>query len=200
MTGATGGPERPRDEGAARSEVARGTIVVAAAPRRARGYWGLPFAVGVVAVIFGIMVLANLWASLRLVTIFAGLVLVFAGLVQAIGAPGGARRAGRTGAGLLAVAAGLLLVFWPEASVKTVAVLVGLAFLLSGVAIAGAAFGGRGEGWGVISGLGLLLAVIGVVVLVWPGPTIAFLMVLVGLNAIIFGVAAIAQGLALRSS
>jgi uncharacterized membrane protein HdeD (DUF308 family) len=153
-----------------------------------------------VAVVFGIMVLANLWASLRLVTIFAGLVLVFAGLVQAIGAPGGARRAGRTGAGLLAVAAGLLLIFWPEASVKTVAVLVGLGFLLSGIAIAAAAFGGRGDGWGVVSALGLVLAVIGIVVLVWPGPTIALLMVLVGLNAIIFGVAAMAQGLALRSS
>lgn len=47
---------------------------------------------------------------------------------------------------------------------------------------------------------GVLLAVGIVAVIVWPGLTIAILMILVGIDAILFGAAMIAQGLALRKA
>ena len=46
----------------------------------------------------------------------------------------------------------------------------------------------------------VILAIVGIVFIVWPGPTIALLMILVGLSAILFGVASIAQALALRKA
>ena len=61
-----------------------------------------------------------------------------------------------------------------------------------------AAFVDRSQGWGVAAGFGVLLAIVGIIVVAWPGPTIAILMVLVGLDAILFGISMIAQGLALR--
>ena len=61
-----------------------------------------------------------------------------------------------------------------------------------------AAFVDRSDGWGVAAGFGVLLAIVGIIVVAWPGPTIAILMVLVGLDAILFGISMIAQGLALR--
>ena len=176
------------------------TVVVVNEKALAHRYWGILLAVGIVAVIFGIIVLANIWSSVRLVSIFAGLFLIFAGIVQFVNAAGAERKTGKVIGGLLVLILGLVLVFWPESSVKTVAVLVGLAFLFWGVVMAIAALIDRGEGSGIAAGFGVLLALIGIVVIAWPGPTIAILMILVGIDAILFGASLIAQGLALRKA
>lgn len=176
------------------------TVVVVNGEAASHRYWGVMLAAGIVAVIFGIIVLANIWGSVRLVAILAGLFLVFAGIVQLVHAAGAERKTGKIIGGLVILILGLVLVFWPDSSVKTVAVLVGLAFLFWGVVMAIAAFVDRGDGWGIAAGFGVLLALVGVVVIAWPGPTIAILMILVGLDAILFGASLIAQGLALRKA
>ena len=176
------------------------TVVVVNEKALAHRYWGVMLAAGIVAIIFGIIVLANIWGSVRLVAILAGLFLVFAGIMQLVHAAGAERKTGRIIGGLVILILGLVLVFWPDSSVKTVAVLVGLAFLFWGVVMAIAAFVDRGEGWGIAAGFGVLLALVGVIVIAWPGPTIAILMILVGLDAILFGASMIAQGLALRKA
>ena len=175
-------------------------VVVVNEKAMAHRYWGVMLAAGIVAVIFGIIVLANIWGSVRLVAVLAGLFLVFAGVVQLVNAAGAERKTGKIIGGLVIVILGLVLVFWPDASVTTVARLVGLAFLFWGVVMAIAAFVDRGEGWGLAAGFGVLLALVGIIVVAWPGPTIAILMILVGLDAILFGASLIAQGLALRRS
>lgn len=54
--------------------------------------------------------------------------------------------------------------------------------------------------WGVLLAVGIVAVIFGIVVIVWPGLTIAILMILVGIDAILFGAAMIAQGLALRKA
>ena len=175
-------------------------VVVVDGAAVGRRNWGVLLALGIVAVIFGIVVLANLWGSVRLVAILAGLFLIFAGVVQFVHAFGSERKTGKIIGGLVILVVGLVLVFWPEASVTTVAVLVGLAFIFWGVVMAIAALVDRGDGWGIAAGFGALLAIVGIVVVAWPGPTITILMILVGLDAILFGASMIAQGLALRKA
>ena len=193
MQGAPGDPgRRPRPE------VVSESVVIVDGSDVARKSWGVLLAIGIVAVIFGIIVLANIWSSVRLVAILAGLFLIFAGVMQFVGARGHQRKGGRIAAGAIALIAGIVLVVWPDTSVKTVAVVIGVAFLIWGVAWAIAALVDRGEGWGVALGFSLLLAIVGIVFIAWPGPTIALLMILVGLSAILFGIASIAQALALR--
>jgi uncharacterized membrane protein HdeD (DUF308 family) len=183
-------PDRPRPE------VVNETVVVVDGKQAARGAWGLVLAVGIVAVVFGILVLANIWGSVHLVAIFAGLFLLFAGVLQFF--LGGGGRTGRIVAGVIAIIAGVALIAWPEASVKTVAIIVGLAFLVSGVSVAVAALAARGESYGAVVGFGAVIAVIGLVFIIWPGPTVAILMILVGLAALLFGIGAIVQALSLR--
>ena len=183
-------PDRPRPE------VVSETVVVVDGKQAARGAWGLVLAVGIVAVVFGILVLANIWGSVHLVAIFAGLFLIFAGVLQFF--IGGGGKTGRIVAGVISIVAGVALIVWPEASVKTVAVIVGLAFLISGISVAVAAVSSRGEGYGAVVGVGVVLAVIGLVFIVWPGPTVTLLMILVGLAALLFGIGAIVQALSLR--
>jgi uncharacterized membrane protein HdeD (DUF308 family) len=184
--------------GAGRDDRAEVVVVSGSGRQVAHRLWGLVLALGIVSIVFGIVVLANIWASVRLVAVFAGLFLVFAGLVQALGSSGSDRRLGRVLSGALAVVIGLGVIFWPEPSVKTLAVLVGLAFILWGVIMAVAALIDRSDGWGAGFGFGALLAIVGLIIVVWPGPTIAVLMVLVGLNALLFGVSCVVQALAMR--
>ena len=184
------------DPGRPRPEVVNETVVVVDSGRVAGKAWGLVLAVGIVAVVFGILVLANLWGSVHLVAIFAGLFLLFAGILQFF--VGGGGNTGRIVAGVIAIVAGVALIAWPEASVKTVAVIVGLAFLIWGISVAVAAIAARGEGSGGVAGFGFILAIVGLVFIIWPGPTVTLLMVLVGLSALIFGISAIVQAFALR--
>ena len=182
-------------------EIVSESVVVAVDGREiARRFWGLLVALGVVALVFGLVVLANIWASVHLVAVFAGLFLLFAGVMQLVSRSTGRSRTGRIFAGLLAIVAGIVLIAWPGASVKTVAVVVGVSFLIWGAAVAIAALVDRGEGSGVVASFGALLAVVGVIFIVWPGPTVTILMVLVGASAILFGISCIAQGLALRKA
>jgi len=176
------------------------TIVVTTTRGPDRRNWGLLLAVGIVSIVFGIIVLANIWGSVRLVAVLAGLFLLFAGVVQLATMSGARSKGGRIVSGLLAVILGVMLIVWPESSVKTVAVIVGIAFLVWGLAMALAALMDRGEGSGVAAAFGAILAIIGIIVIAWPGPTIAILMVLVGVNALVFGISAVAQALALRKA
>jgi drug/metabolite transporter (DMT)-like permease len=179
-----------------RPEVVTETVVVVDGRRAASGAWGLVLAVGIVAVVFGILVLANIWGSVHLVAIFAGLFLLFAGIMQFF--LGGGGKTGRIIAGVIAIVAGVALIAWPEASVKTVAVIIGLAFLISGIAVVVAAIAARGDGYGAVVGFGVVIAIVGLVFIIWPGPTVTILMILVGLAALLFGIGAIVQALSLR--
>jgi uncharacterized membrane protein HdeD (DUF308 family) len=188
--------DQDNDPRPVRPEVVNETVVVVDGRKAASGAWGLVLAVGVVAVVFGILVLANIWGSVHLVAIFAGLFLLFAGILQFF--LGGGGKTGRIIAGVIAIIAGIALIAWPEASVKTVAVIVGLAFLISGISVVVAAVAARGEGYGVVVGFGVVIAIVGLVFIIWPGPTVTILMVLVGLAALLFGIGAIVQALSLR--
>ncbi len=174
------------------------TVIVTTSSGASRGSWGLLLGVGIVAIIFGILVLANIWGSVKLVAILAGLFLLFAGVVQLATLSGVRHKGGRIVSGVVAAVLGIALIAWPESSVKTVAVLVGIAFLVWGIAWALAAVIDRSEGWGVVAAFGGVLIVIGIIFIAWPGPTIAILMALVGISALLFGISAIAQALALR--
>lgn len=181
--------ERPRPE------VVDETVVVVNSRQAARGAWGLVLAVGIVATVFGLLVLANIWGSVHLVAVFAGLFLLFAGVLQFFW---GGSTTWRVAAGVIAIVLGLALILWPEASIKTVAVLVGLAFLISGIAVAMGALAARSEGFGTVVGFGVVLAIVGLIFIIWPGPTVTLLMVLVGLAALVFGISAIVHALSLR--
>ena len=176
------------------------TVVVVSDDDVVRGSWGVLLAIGIVAIVFGVIVLFNIWGSVRLVAILAGLFLVFAGVMQFVSVRGHRRKAGRIISGVIALAIGIGLIVWPDTSVRTVAVLVGLAFLIWGVAWAVAALVDRGEGWGVALGFSIVLVIVGAVFIAWPGPTIAIMMALVGIAAIVFGIGSVAQGLALRKA
>ena len=185
-----------QDNSSPRPEVVTGTVTVVSSAPAASGAWGLVLAAGVVAAVFGLLVLANIWASVRLVAVFAGLFLLFAGILQFFW---GGSKTWRIVAGVIAMVAGVALIICPEASIKTVAVVIGLAFLISGIAIVVAVVLAKSTWHGtVVIAFGVALAAIGLIFMIWPGPTVTLLMVIVGLAALVSGVTAVIHALSLR--
>ena len=88
--------------------------------------------------------------------------------------------------GLLAVALGLVALFWPKATLALLVRLIGLYVLFDGILSLLAAF--RAKDLGAYLGPGLVSLVVGLILLFWPDVTGRLLMVIVGLWALFNGV------------
>ena len=101
--------------------------------------------------------------------------------------------------GAFAVVFGLFTLIWPAATVLVLAILYGIYALIDGAGGVMQAFRGGDTMHRVAYALlGLLGIVVGILVLVWPGITVLLLATLVGIWAIITGVAEIVAAIRLR--
>jgi uncharacterized membrane protein HdeD (DUF308 family) len=92
-------------------------------------------------------------------------------------------------AGLIALGAGIVLLAWPDRTIKAVAVVVGIFLIIAGLAQIIDAFVTHRAGtyWGLLALRGLVDLAIGVVAVAWPDITVWALVVLIGLELIIGG-------------
>ncbi|MEA5364492.1 HdeD family acid-resistance protein [Amycolatopsis sp., V23-08] len=101
--------------------------------------------------------------------------------------------------GVFAVLFGIFALVWPGATVLVLAILYGVYAIVDGIGGLMQAFrpgdGAHRAAYGVLGVLGILA---GILVLVWPGITVLLLALLVGLWAIVTGVAEIAAAIRLR--
>ncbi|GGM45255.1 HdeD family acid-resistance protein [Dactylosporangium sucinum] len=170
----------------------------------ARGRVTLPFwqllAAGVLTVLFGVAVLVWPQGTLRLLGVLAGIWLLAIGLTRVVGMfrrPADAEHRVTTrqlvdGAfGVLLVVIGLACLREVAAGVTAVAVLLGLAWLMSGFAelLLGMFAEGRTRTWLLL--IGALSAAMGILFLAWPGLTLTALVLLTGITALVIGVAEI---------
>lgn len=163
--------------------------------------WQWLLLAGLVALVFGIVVLANLFTGLRILAFFIGIGLLYVGVVELIGAFGnreGARWLGLVG-GAIALVGGVIALVWPGLALTTLAVIAGVTFLVWGAGHIAVALAARPPHWGWSVAVGVAWAVTGLIALVWPQATLLVLAVLMGLNAVVYGAVLIASALALRS-
>jgi uncharacterized membrane protein HdeD (DUF308 family) len=166
---------------------------VAADTNRSGGSsWAVLLVIGVIALIIGIIVIFNPFDSVRFLTVVIGISLITSGVLGIVASLRGRSRIG-VAAPIVALIGGLVLVFIPEGSVKTAAIVVGVILLAFGIVTMVVAFTARKEGGWVPILAGLAVAVIGLIVVVWPGPTLALLAILAGISIVLFGVGMIAQ-------
>lgn len=159
--------------------------------------WGLVLAIGVIAVVFGAIVVADPFDSLRTVTALIGVFLIIAGAIGLL-AGRGHGAAGSAGP-LVAVIGGVILLVLPGITLKVAAAAIGVILLVWGVVTALAAWRERRRGAGGSVAGGVVLAVVGLIVVVWPGPTLSVLTLLFGIAVLVFGVGMIVQAIRMRS-
>jgi uncharacterized membrane protein HdeD (DUF308 family) len=142
------------------------------------------------AVIVGGILLFNPHAAVRTLALLLGLSLVIGGFLEiAVGWDSG-RRAWSIVLGAVLIVGGVLAASWPQATLWTLAVLIGVSLLIHGIARIFVAFAVRAEvpSWGWLALAGALNVVVGIVALVWPQVTVLILSVILGLQVIAFGV------------
>ncbi len=166
--------------------------------------WWLIVGLGVLSIIAGILAVAWSGATLLLIALTFGIFLIVSGLGDIIGAvqAGSASTTARIFFGLLgvlALAAGIILLARPAASLLTAAWVLGLWFGISGaVQLAQGFASDEGRAWNIIFGLIGLAA--GVIILVQPSVGIKTLIWIVSISFILRGMVTIAVGLVVRKA
>ncbi|CAB4868940.1 unannotated protein [freshwater metagenome] len=92
--------------------------------------------------------------------------------------------------GVLALAAGIILIAWPGISLVTLAVVAGIFLLVDGVfAVVGSILAGKGaEGRGLLAIIGVLSVIAGIVMVKHPFNTLVILVIILGLWLVLSGI------------
>lgn len=162
--------------------------------RAARMLRWLSVAAAVASVVLGVMVIAWPDATLFVGAILFGLWLLVHGIVRIVDAitataDDGTARALRGVVGVLFVVAGVICLRHLLVSLLTIATIIGLSWLISGIVEIMAAFGSRGSGPArfAVGALGVLTVLGGLVVLLWPGASLTTILYITGFWLIVMG-------------
>jgi uncharacterized membrane protein HdeD (DUF308 family) len=165
--------------------------------------WGWLAAAGVVGVLVGVIALFFPGVTILTAAVFLGLALVVQGIVEIVAAlragPGATGRGWLVAFGVLALVAGVLVVFNPGGGILVMVWGLILWFLVAGINDLIAAFSSREHrGWNITMGIISLIAAL--VLLFSPGTAVGVLALFIALGFIFRGAAEIGLALTLRRS
>jgi hypothetical protein len=161
----------------------------AAATGVARSWWVLLLN-GALLIVAGFLIFSIDWTITDLAT-FIGAMFIFQGAAEALTTGTDARvRRANVIVGLLSIAAGVLIIVWPEPGVLVVAIVLGAWLIVMGTLAVTGAFAARQllPNWWLLLILGLLEIPLGVLALANPGATLTALITVAGIWAIAIGV------------
>jgi uncharacterized membrane protein HdeD (DUF308 family) len=152
--------------------------------------WSVLLIDGALLVIAGILIFSIDWTISELAT-FIGALFIVQGVVDALATGIEARvRRANVVAGLLSIATGIAIIAWPAPGVLAVAIFLGAWLIVSGTLGITGAFATRRllPDWWLFLILGVLEIPLGVIALAAPGATLAALITVAGIWAVVIGV------------
>jgi uncharacterized membrane protein HdeD (DUF308 family) len=172
----------------------------------AKGAWVWAVVRGVLAIIFGIIALVAPLSTAVALAVVIGIFAIVDGIIDLVDA---IRHRGTGGVGLrvflgvVSLLFGIILLVWPGKTIAFMVILIAIWSIVIGILqiIANISIrkdSGRAWIWGVVSGA--LGVIFGILVLVWPGIGLVSLIWLIGIWAIVFGIALIVLGLQVRKA
>ena len=171
--------------------------------RLGRELWYYSLIRGIIAVVFGILVLIWPLSALLVGVIWLGVFWIVDGVLAVVD---GVRRRGTPGAGweiafgVIGVLAGLFLAIQPLKAAGTLMVIAGIWAILGGLTIGLGSLRARGvPGWGWGVAMGVVTLVFGILILAWPGIALATFVLFVGWYAIVAGISLVILGLRMRA-
>jgi uncharacterized membrane protein HdeD (DUF308 family) len=145
---------------------------------------------GAAAVVLGCFLLLNPYDAARTLAWLVGLALLVGGCMDIAAGWGSDGRGTSALPGVALVIGGLVALFWPGATLWTLAVVTGLSLLVHGIARLALAFTARADvpRWGWLALAGALNIVVGIMALAWPQATVVVLSLILGFQVLAFGV------------
>jgi len=165
--------------------------------------WQATLLIGIITFVLGLIVTLRPSGSLNVIAVLIGLLMVVSGLFHLLRVFGSGEehRVWHGIAGLLLVVIGVVLIRHLHLTVAVIGLIIGLSWIVEGVATLIAAFGGgsrEGRGWWIFFGIVTLIG--GIVITAWPVESVTAIAVLIGIWFIILGLIEIAGGFMLRSA
>jgi uncharacterized membrane protein HdeD (DUF308 family) len=163
--------------------------------------WRATMAVGVVTVILGIIVTALPEQSLKVIAVLLGVLMLVSGLYHLVSVFGSGeqQRLWHGIAGLLFIAAGVILIRHLSLTLAFVGLVIGFTWIIQGVSLLLSGASGRlpgSRGWTMIFGVISLIA--GIVVVASPISSVTVLAVLTGIWFIVMGLMEVFAAMVLR--
>jgi uncharacterized membrane protein HdeD (DUF308 family) len=155
----------------------------------ARNWWVLLLN-GALLVVAGFLIFSIDWTVRELAT-FIGALFIVQGVAEALTIGIDARvRQANVITGLLSIATGVLIIVWPEPGLVAVAIVLGAWLIVMGTLAISGAFAVRDvlPSWWLLLIAGLLEIPLGVLALANPGATLAALITVAGIWAVVIGV------------
>lgn len=155
-----------------------------------RDLWWIPLLTGLVSIGLGLAILATDW-SVRALVIITGLLFIIRGIAMAFSPSYAGRTSGeQVVAGITGILAGVVLVAWPGPSLLVLAFFVGAWLTVSGSFHIVTSFSRRRElpHWGFTVTIGVIELLLGVWAMRRPEATLALLITIIGLWAVLTGV------------
>lgn len=166
------------------------------------GGWAVGMFVGIITVALGIILLAWPGETLRVLSILLGLQLLLFGTFRLINAFSSTTESpGVVGfIGIIAILAGVLVIRRPFETAAILATILGLVWIIGGSIDLMSAIADRSLSDRRLTGLsGLISLAAGILIVSWPGPTLAVIAVIGGLYLVIIGLVIAATALTVRS-
>jgi uncharacterized membrane protein HdeD (DUF308 family) len=168
-------------------------------------HWGWVLTFGIVTLLAGLLALVWPGRTVVVVAVLFGVQLVVAGIFRFVAALGSDDESGATRVllallGVLSFIVGLYALRHILLTIAALALLLGIFWIVNGAVETFAALSHRGlqgRGWTIF--MGLLSVVAGVVVLVYPGISLATLAVVLGFWLLVYGIMEIVLAFRLRS-
>lgn len=160
--------------------------------------WGL-IALGAITAVLGVVIVLNPFTTAQVLAILVGIELILIGILDLIDHRAG-RQTASLAAGIVSILAGIAVCAWPDVTLKVIAFIVGIGFVIRGVILIAVALTPEAKakgGRGLLLFVGGLSAALGIAAMVWPKATIVVLALLFGIQMIIVGVTALLGGVAL---
>jgi uncharacterized membrane protein HdeD (DUF308 family) len=165
-------------------------------------HWGIALLLGIVSLVIGIIALVWPVATIVVIAILLAIWLLVSGVFEIIRAfshgLSGGMRALLLITGVLSIFVGILAFRSAFEAVEILSIFIGIAFLFRGF---GALFMGieskDGRGWNIFGGIVMLIG--GIVVLTWPGMSLATLAWVCGIWLIVIGIFEIVASFRIRS-
>jgi uncharacterized membrane protein HdeD (DUF308 family) len=164
--------------------------------------WQGTLLIGIITFVLGLIVTLRPSGSLNVIAVLLGLLMIVSGLFHLFRVFGGgeSHRVWHGIAGLLLVVIGVVLIRHLHLTVALVGLIIGLSWIVEGVAALISAFTGEreGRGWWIFFGIVTLIG--GIVITAWPVESVTAIAVLIGIWFIILGLVEIVGGIMLRSA
>jgi uncharacterized membrane protein HdeD (DUF308 family) len=151
--------------------------------------WWLFLASGVVSIVFGLLILSIDW-SLDGLAAFIGTFFILLGVAYLVTPPlDGGTRSTNVVLGLVGIAAGIVLLAWPDRGLYTLAIFIGAWLIASGLIHIVGAFTNRSAPlWWLVLIMGLIETPLGIWAIRRPGLTLVVLITLTGIWAVVGGI------------